>query len=67
LLGFTVAGKDGVFYPAIAKIEGDSVLVSAPSVASPRFVRFAWENTPRANLYNSAHLPAVPFRTDSQP
>jgi sialate O-acetylesterase len=30
-------------------------------------VRYAWANNPVANLYNSAGLPAVPFRTDDWP
>ena len=67
LLGFTLAGADGVFHPATAKIDGDAVVLRAPDVPAPRYVRFAWDNTPRANLYNSAHLPAAPFRTDPQP
>jgi len=28
-------------------------------------VRYAWENYPTATLYNSAGLPATPFRTDT--
>jgi sialate O-acetylesterase len=27
-------------------------------------VRYAWSNSPFANLYNQAGLPAAPFRTD---
>lgn len=67
LLGFKIAGTDGVFHSANATIEGDAVVVRSPDVPAPRYVRFAWDNTPRANLYNSAHLPAAPFRTDSEP
>jgi sialate O-acetylesterase len=34
-------------------------------VPRPVAVRYAWGNNPeRANLYNAAGLPAVPFRTD---
>ncbi len=51
---------------ADAKIEGDSVVVSSPTVTSPTAVRYAWDAYPEgANLYNSAGLPAAPFRTDS--
>lgn len=65
LKGFTVAGPDKKFYTATAIIEGNEILVSAPEVKYPLAVRYAWENAPVCNLYNSAGLPASPFRTDS--
>jgi sialate O-acetylesterase len=61
LEGFEVAGSDGSFVPATAKLEGDTVVVSSPQVAEPRFVRYAWANFPTANLYNGAGLPASTF------
>ena len=64
VVGFTVAGKDGVFYPAEAVIKGKKVEVSSPKVKEPAAVRFGWGKFYRANLYNSADLPAFPFRTD---
>jgi len=65
LLGFEVAGDDGVYHAADARIEGDSVVVSSKEVAAPRFVRYAWDASPQANLYDSTGLPAAPFRTDN--
>lgn len=63
---FTLAGPDGVFFPAVAVIEGrDVVVVSSPDVAKPVVVRFAWDEAARPNLVNSAGLPAVPFRARS--
>lgn len=63
---FAIAGEDGTFYWADARIDGDSVLVSAEQVAAPKAVRYAWANYPHgANLYNKEGLPAVPFRTDT--
>ncbi len=68
---FEVAGADGIFNPAIAKIEGDTVIVSSPAVQSPRYVRYGWANYPppdRApNLLNAAGLPASPFSTYPRP
>jgi sialate O-acetylesterase len=62
---FQIAGADGKFVDADAKIEGDSVVVSSAQVSAPTAVRYAWDNYPAgANLYNSAGLPAAPFRTD---
>ncbi len=58
-----IAGADKKFYPATAKIEHDTLLVSSPQVPAPVAVRYAWSNSPVANLYNGSGLPAVPFRS----
>jgi len=63
LVGFEVAGKDGKFSPADAKIEGTSVVVSSASVPDPVSVRYAWAPAPTCNLYNREGLPASPFQT----
>jgi sialate O-acetylesterase len=60
-----LAGRDGVFHPAAAEIEGTTLLVSSPGVDEPVAVRYAWSNSPEANLYNDAGLPAPPFRSDT--
>ena len=62
---FAVAGKDGKYFWAHPTIQGNTIYVSTPDVAAPQTARFGWSNNPRANLYNSASLPASPFRTDS--
>ena len=67
LTHFTIAGEDGAFVPATAVIEGETVVVSSPEVASPVAVRFGWESTAEPNLFNEAGLPASPFRTDDWP
>lgn len=65
--GFAIAGADRKFVWASAHIEGDSVVVSSPEVKQPVAVRYAWADNPQGNLYNSAGLPAAPFRTDDWP
>jgi len=65
LSGFVIAGADRIWKPATARIAGDTVIVSSPDVPKPVAVRYAWENYPTASLYNSAGLPATPFRTDN--
>ncbi len=62
--GFAVAGADGRFTWAEAKLDGEAVLVSAAGVPAPVAVRYAWAANPVCNLVNGAGLPAVPFRTD---
>ena len=64
--GFTLAGKDGVHHWAQARIKGENqVEVTCDKVPAPAAVRYGWANNPDdVNLYNSAGLPANPFRTD---
>jgi len=64
--GFQIAGAEGEFVPAEARIEGDTVVVQAAGVAVPRAVRYAWMNVPVMSLANAAGLPAAPFRTDRE-
>ena len=67
LTWFTIAGADGKFVPAEAKIVGkDTVEVSAGEIKEPKAVRFAWNETAQPNLCNGAGLPAEPFRTDAK-
>jgi sialate O-acetylesterase len=62
---FAIAGDDRKFVWAEAGIEGDTVIISNPAVPRPVHVRYAWADNPAgANLFNSAGLPAAPFRTD---
>lgn len=64
---FEVAGSDGIFRPADARIAGTTVIVSSPDVAAPVSVRYAWANVPAVVLFNSAGLPAAPFSTKREP
>jgi sialate O-acetylesterase len=61
LKGFEVAGPDGHFVSATAKVQGVSVLVSSPEVTAPVQVRYAWPGFTDANLYNAVPLPASTF------
>jgi sialate O-acetylesterase len=64
LRGFSIAGADKQFVPAVAQIKGKNVIVSAKGIEKPVAVRYGWANVPDVNLYNTAGLPASPFRTD---
>jgi sialate O-acetylesterase len=62
LLGFALAGADGKFVNAQAQIEGDTIIVSSPTVKQAKMLRYAWADNSPANIYNITGLPAVPFR-----
>ena len=61
---FEIAEEEGVYKPAEARIEGNTVVVMAADVAHPRFVRYGWQPFTRANLVNGAKLPASTFRVE---
>ncbi|MDF2987577.1 MAG: protein of unknown function acetylesterase [Eubacterium sp.] len=62
---FAIAGGNGEYRWAEAKIEGDTVVVWNNSISEPKAVRYAWADNPEAaNLINVGGLPASPFRTD---
>ena len=64
--GFAIAGDDQKFVWANAKISGkNKVIVYSDQIKNPAAVRYCWASNPDVNLYNSAGLPACPFRTDS--
>jgi len=64
LQGFEVAGEDGRFVKASARVEGKTVVVGSAGVAGPKYVRYGWANAPVVNLYNSEGLPASPFTSE---
>ncbi|MFA9389652.1 MAG: sialate O-acetylesterase [Prolixibacteraceae bacterium] len=65
LPGFAIAGADSIFYVAKAKLENNKVIVKSKNVDKPVAVRYGWSANPISSLFNSADLPAVPFRTDN--
>jgi sialate O-acetylesterase len=63
LLGFEVAGEDGVYYPAAARIDGNCVVLQSERVGEPRSARYAWVNFGPTPLYGKNGLPVMPFRS----
>jgi sialate O-acetylesterase len=60
--GFELAGADGVFHAARARIDGQSVLLESPEVAAPVAVRYGFRADGLTNLWNGDGLPARSFR-----
>jgi len=63
---FEIAGEDGTFVPAGARIDGESVVVWSDDVEKPTAARYAWSDAPIAGLFNKEGLPASPFRTGGE-
>jgi sialate O-acetylesterase len=56
-----IAGADGNFVAAQAKIDGDKIIASAAGVTAPTQARFGWDQLAEPNLINKEGLPASPF------
>jgi sialate O-acetylesterase len=67
LSSFEVAGADGKFQPAEARIDGPTVVVTSANVPLPVSVRYGWANSPDCNLFNKEGLPASPFAASLPP
>ncbi len=61
--GFTVAGSDGRFHPAVAAIEGSQVVLRAAEVPHPQAARYAGGAADEPNVVNGAGLPMASFNT----
>jgi len=67
VIGFELCDAANACRWADARIDGASVVLSAPAGAPAAKVRFAWADSPTFNLFDSAGLPAVPFEMVVQP
>jgi sialate O-acetylesterase len=64
LTAFEVAGSNGVFVHAEAKIVGETVVLSSATVPKPTMARYGWSNSPECDLFNGSGLPASPFQSE---
>ncbi len=62
-----VDADNGGFVKAEATIDGSTVLLSAPGVAHPVAMRYAWSMLAEPNLMNAEGLPAGAFRAGKMP
>ncbi|MEM9799352.1 MAG: sialate O-acetylesterase [Planctomycetota bacterium] len=62
---FEVAGADGAFVPARARIaeDGESVVLTSLDIDAPTRARYLWNDAAEATLMSVSGLPAAPFRT----
>ena len=66
LSGFEIAGLNGFFHKASAKIINNKVRVSSKKVNNPINVRYGWENWFKGTLFNKEGLPASSFSSSKQ-
>jgi sialate O-acetylesterase len=62
---FEVAGADRHFVAGQAKIEGETVVVSASAVPHPVYVRYGWMGVMPDNIFNAAGLPMSTFTSET--
>jgi len=70
LPGFEIAGEDGIYLPAQARISTNrkTVIVWSQFLEGEPFdVRYSWDDNPRGNLFNAEGLPASPFISERLP
>jgi len=60
---FEVAGNDGKYHKAEARIVNNEVWVSSSKVTAPVSVRYCWRNGASASLFSMDGLPANQFRS----
>ena len=62
---FLISGVDKNFLKANAKIDGNTIILSSKQIKNPLAVRFCFNDSTRADVFNSEGLPMAPFRTDN--
>jgi sialate O-acetylesterase len=60
---FEVAETPGIYHPAKAVVMDGKIKLTCKQVSKPRYVRYAWQPFTRANLINTAGLPASTFQS----
>jgi len=63
LKAFEIAGSDGIFYKASAKIINNKVRVFSSKVINPKHIRYGWKNWVMGSLFNKEGLPASSFNS----
>jgi sialate O-acetylesterase len=62
---FEIAGANRQFFPAVASIQGNEIVVTAKGVDKPVAVRYLFSNTAMPTLFNRKGLPVNLFRSDN--
>lgn len=60
-----LAGEDGKYYQANAKISNETIVASCDKVSNPVYIKYGFGKSPFVNIFNKDNYSMVPFRTDS--
>ncbi|MBP3568340.1 MAG: sialate O-acetylesterase [Lachnospiraceae bacterium] len=60
---FELAGADGVYVPAKAKVHGNTIVLSNEAVSVPVSARYMWIDYAEVTLFGRNGLPVAPFHT----
>ncbi len=63
LRDFEIAGEDGEFFTASARIRGNTLILSSKEVSNPVQAQYGFKNWFVGSLYNLGGVPASSFRT----
>ena len=58
---FKIAGSDNQFFEGIVLINEAHILISSDFIKNPKYVSYAWSDTPEATLFNNEGFPASSF------
>lgn len=64
IVGFEIAGADGIYYPVKAKVKGNTVILKSKTIKKIENVRYGWQAFNKANLVNGEGFPASTFSTE---
>ena len=59
-----IASSSMVFFKANISVKKNNIFVSSPFVKEPKYVRYAWSDTPIATLFNGDGFPASSFKIE---
>ena len=61
--GFELAGPEGTYRPARARIQGSEICLTSPAVPAPEKARYLWTDYGPVALFGRNGLPMAPFCT----
>lgn len=59
-----IAGEDGVFHKAQAKLKGNIIIAWSSKVKNPTMVHYCFDDDAIGNLFSESKLPVAPFRSE---
>ena len=61
---FEIAGDNKIYYESKVDVYKNFLQLNSNYVQNPMYVRYAWNDTARATLFNNEGLPASPFSSE---